>query len=69
MVPRTEMFDFTVLLVLYFLVGYMVALFDEPHAPNPQLAIIMPATKKSEKASFEPFFIFFILYCYSLIFN
>lgn len=61
MVPLTDMFDFTVLLVLYFLVGYMVAFCDDLHAPNPQVATNNPATKKSDIISFEPFFIFFIV--------
>ena len=69
MVPRTEMFDLTVLLVLYFLGVFMVAFFDEPHAPSPQLAITNPATKRSDMMNFEPFFMFFIVYLFSLIFN
>ena len=69
LVPLTEIFDFTVLLVLYFFVGYMVAFFDEPHAPNPQLATSKPATKMSDIKHFEPFFISFILFIYFLIFK
>ena len=69
LVPLTEIFDFTVLLVLYFLGVFMVAFFDEPHAPSPQLATIRPATKKSDMTNFEPFFISFIFFIYFLIFK
>lgn len=69
LVPLTEMFDLTVLLLLYFFAGYMVASEEEPHELKPQLAIIMPTTKKSATETFECFFIFFNNYYITLIFN
>lgn len=62
LVPLTEMLLFTVLLVLYFLVGYMVAFFDELHAPSAQLAVSMPATRRSVTNSFELFRVLFIVF-------
>lgn len=47
----------------------MVASEEEPHELKPQLAIIMPTTKKSATETFECFFIFFNNYYITLIFN
>ena len=64
LVPLTEMLDFTVLLVLYFLGVCMVVVFDELQAPNPQVATIRLAAKMSGMMRFELFLIVFILSCY-----
>ena len=47
----------------------MVASEEEPQELKPQLAIIMPTTKKSAKETFERFFIFFNICYITLTFN
>ena len=47
----------------------MVASEEEPQELKPQLAIIMPTTKKSATETFERFFIFFNICYITLTFN
>jgi hypothetical protein len=56
-VPLTEIFDFTTLLDLYFLLGYIVADLEPPHEVKPPHTPINPATNISDNNAFSPFFI------------
>lgn len=51
------MFDFTTLLELYFLVGYIVAELDDLHELTPPQTAIKPTTNTSETRAFAYFFI------------
>jgi hypothetical protein len=65
-VPLTEIFDFTTLLDLYFLFGYIVACFDEPHEAKPPHTAIKPTTNVSDNRTFAHFFILSMIYTFNL---
>jgi hypothetical protein len=56
-VPRTEIFDLTTLLDLYFLVGYMVAEREELHEEKPPQTAVNPAMSTIATNAFAHFFI------------